>query len=231
MRIRALLLTAAMVVASAAPQGLKAAGDPPAGSSTAPRYTAGSTAFLTIPAATEARVVLLSGIHTKLAEVNDRVEGELAQPVYVDGRLALPQGTLLFGRVTAVRPAGRVHRPAEIGFRFDQVSLPDGEIEPVLARLAALDNPGTMRVDSEGTLKAARTSTWKYLTGGLVGGGGLAIVPKLAGASAAVTAGSVAAAGAFGFFALVPRGPEVHLPPDTPCRVRFDYAFTVHGQS
>ncbi|HUI42705.1 MAG TPA: hypothetical protein VL523_12125 [Terriglobia bacterium] len=230
MRIRATLLTAALALALAAPAGALSAGDPVGGTSAAPGYTA-ALPFLTVPAETEARVVLLSGIHTKLAEVNDRVEGEVVQPVYVDGRLALPQGTLLFGRITHVRAAGRMHRPAEVGFRFDQVSLPDGEIEPVAARLAALENPGQFRIDPEGTLKATRPSTWKYLTGGLVGTGGLMIVPKVAGATAAATAGSLATAGLLGYYAFVPRGPEVHLPPDTACRVRFDYAFSVHGQS
>jgi hypothetical protein len=230
MRFRPALFIAALALSLAPVTTLCGAGGPPGLSNAAPGYdTTGS--LLTIPAETEAHVLLLSGVHTRIAEVNDRVEGQLEQPVYVDGRLALPQGTLLFGRITHVRAAGRMHRPGEVGFRFDQVSLPDGEIEPVAARLAALDDPGRLRLDAEGTLKGGRTSAWRFLTGGLIGAGGLAAVPKILGASAAATAGSVAAAGVFGVSLLVPRGPEVHLPPDTACRVRFDYAFTVHGQS
>jgi hypothetical protein len=186
---------------------------------------------LTVPAETEASVVLLSGIHTKLAQVRDPVEGQLTQPIYVDGQLALPTGTLLYGHVTRVRPAGRLHRPAEIGFRFDEVSLPSGETEPVLARLSALEHPGQMRLDREGYLKGGRQLSWGLLTGTLVGSGGLLIIPKVAGATVAATVGSVATAGFMGGYVLIPHGPEVHLPPSTRCRVRFDYAFTVHGQS
>lgn len=175
--------------------------------------------------------MLLSGIHTKLAQVRDPVEGQLTQPIYVDGQLALPEGTLLYGHVTRVRPAGRLHRPAEIGFRFDEVSLPSGETEPVLARLSAIEHPGRMRLDSEGYLRGGRQLSWNLITGTLIGSGGLLVIPRIAGATVAATAASVATAGVLGGYVLIPHGPEVHLPPSTRCRVRFDYAFTVHGQS
>ena len=190
-----------------------------------------SSSLLTVPAETEASIVLLSGIHTKITQVHDAVEGQLLRPVYVGDQLALPQGTLLYGRVTNVRAAGRMHRPAEIGFRFDEVSLPSGEIEPVTARLAALENPGLMRLDREGDLKGGRQFSWHFMTGALIGAGGLAVIPKVAGAAAAASAGSIAAAGIVGCLVLIPHGPEVHLPPDTHCRVRFDYSFTVRAQS
>jgi hypothetical protein len=197
----------------------------------APTSEAGLSPLLTVPAETEASIVLLSGIHTKISQVHDQVEGQLLSPVYVGGQLALPQGTLLYGQVTNVRPAGRLHRPGEIGFRFDQVSLPDGERETVTARLAALENPGIMRVGREGDLKGGRQFSWHLMTATLIGAGGLAVIPKVAGATAAATAGSIAAAGVVGCLVLIPHGPEVHLPPDTRCRVRFDYSFTVRGQS
>jgi hypothetical protein len=199
--------------------------DPPTGTSPMP------SAGLTVPAETEASVMLLSGLHTKIAQVRDPVECQLTQPIYVDGQIALPQGTLLYGQVTRVRPAGRLHRPAEIGLRFDEVSLPSGETEPVTARLSALEHPGQMRLDREGYLKGGRQLSWNLVTGALVGSGGLLVIPKVAGATVAATAASVATAGVLGGYVLIPHGPEVHLPPDTRCRVRFDYAFTVHGQS
>ena len=191
----------------------------------------GASPFLTVPAETEASIVLLSGLHTKISDVNDRVEGQVVSPVYVDGQLALPSGTLLFGRVTSVRPAGRLHRPAQIGFRFDEVTLPDGETESVTGRLAALEGPSHLRLDREGYLTGGRQFSWHFLTGALVGASALTIIPRVAGAAAGASAASIAAAGFLGYWVLVPRGPEVHLPPDTRCRVRFDYSFTVHGQS
>ena len=229
-RMKITAVFAALVLAgSMATPRVQAAGAPERRA--ASPSAADSPSLLTIPAETEASIMLLSGIHTKISQVHDQVEGQLLSPIYVGGQLALPQGTLIYGRVTNVRPAGRLHRPAEIGFRFDQVYLPDGETEPVTARLAALENPGTMRVGREGDVKGGRQFSWHFMTGALIGAGGLAVIPKVAGATAAATAGSIAAAGVLGCLVLIPRGPEVHLLPDTRCRVRFDYSFTVRGQS
>jgi hypothetical protein len=186
---------------------------------------------LTVPAETEASVVLLSGIHTKISHVDDPVQGELLGPVYVNGQLALPAGTLLYGRVTRSRAAGRLHRPAELGFHFDEISLPDGETEPVMARLAAIERPEGLRLDQEGYLKAGRQFSWRFMTGSLLGAGALVAIPKIVGVGAAATAGSIAAAGFLGAYAFLPHGREIHLPPDTRCRIRFDYAFSVHTQS
>jgi hypothetical protein len=230
MKIKALWAALALgVVASVASPGIAA--DPPGRSTARPVLATPDPALLTVPAETEASLVLLSGINTKISQVDDRVEGQLVQPVYVDGQLALPQGTLLFGRVIKARAAGRLHRPGEIGLRFDEISLPDGETQSVFARLSALENPGKLRLDREGYLKGGRQLSWNFLTGSLAGTSALMIIPRVAGATAAASAGSIATAGAFGFYVLFPHGPEVNMPPDTRCRVRFDYSFTVHGQS
>ena len=230
MKLKATVAMASLLGCLMVP-GRARAGDPPAPGARSAALLAPAAPFLTVPAETEASVVLLSGLHTRISEVNDRVEGQITQPVYIDGQLALPPGTLLFGRVTNVRPAGRLHRPAQVGFRFDQLSLPDGETESITARLAALENPGKLRLDREGYLRGGRQLSWHFLTGSLVGASALTIIPRVAGATVAASAGSIATAGFLGYWVLFPRGPEVHLPPDTRCRVRFDYSFTVHPQS
>jgi hypothetical protein len=233
MRMKAVLALVALAAAISPASNFIAAGPLERIESKTPlsAFVAPDPALLTVPAETEASLVMLSGINTKISRVDDQVEGQLVQPVYVDGQLALPQGTLLFGRVIKAHPAGRLHRPAEIGLRFDEVSLPDGETESVTARLAALENPGKLRLDREGYLKGGRQLSWNFLTGSLAGASALMIIPRVAGATAAASAGSIATAGALGFYVLFPRGPEVNMPPQTRCRVRFDYSFTVRGQS
>lgn len=228
---RILLLPASiLVVCFATLSNLQGAGTHPSVASGPSTYQ-GPSPVLTVPAETEASMVLLSGIHTRISRVDDPVQGQLVGPVYVNGQLALPAGTLLYGRVTRSRAAGRLHRPAELGFRFDEVSLPDGETEPVTARLAAIEQPGGLRLDQEGYLKAGRQFSWRLMTGSLLGAGALVAIPKIVGVGAAATASSIAAAGFLGAYALLPHGREIHLPPDTRCRIRFDYAFSVHAQS
>jgi hypothetical protein len=185
---------------------------------------------LTVPAETEAEIQLLSGMHTRLNHVHDRIEARLLTPVLVDGRVALPPGSVLDGRITRVRSAGRFHRSGELAFRFDQITLPDGESEPVSAVLAALDHPRSLHVslDSEGYLKGTRGFSWRGITGGLVALGAFGTAKlAIAGGAAAWPALPAIATGLLGYEFLWPRGHDVSLPPETECRIRLNYPVTV----
>jgi hypothetical protein len=196
-------------------------------SSSAPRET------VTVPADTEAAVTMLSGLHTRISQVNDPVTARLQQAVYVDGQIALPPGSILTGRVTHVHLAGRMRHPAELGLRFESITLPSGETESISAVLASLDKPGLpkARLDSEGYLKGTRGFSFKALAGGLTGLGALSIgKATLAAGSAISTFVPVGGAAALGFAALWPKGNDVNVPPDTRCRIRLNYPVTVRIQ-
>jgi hypothetical protein len=185
---------------------------------------------LTIPAETEVSVQLLSGIHTRVSHVDDFVQALLLKPVYVGGRVALPLGTLIDGRITRIQPARRLHRPAELAFRFDRVMLPDGQAEPISAIITGLDNPKglNLRLDTEGHLKGTRGLSWKDFLGGVAGFGFLGGVKAAAASSTAVNAMLPAGAVALvGYEIFWPRGNDVNLPPDTPCLIRLNSPVTV----
>jgi len=181
---------------------------------------------LTIPAETRATVQLLSGMHTRFTRVDDPIKAQLLQPVVIDGKVALPSGTLLDGRVTRVQPAGRANRPAELALRFNQVTLPDGDVEPITAVLAVA--PPHTRLDREGYLKGARSISWAGVTGGIFAVSSF-VVAKAAFASSAAFWPILPAAGTalLGYEFLWRRGSEVHLPPQTACQIRLDYPLTI----
>jgi hypothetical protein len=185
---------------------------------------------LTIPAKTEAAVQLLSGIHTQISHVDDPVTAELIQPIYVNGRVALPLGTLLDGRITRIRSAGRLGRSAEIAFQFETITLPDGQAQPIAGALTALDdaNAGKARLDSEGHVKGAGGSRWKKIAGGLLALGAASTAGvSLAGSSALAAILPVGGTAVFGYALFWPRGGDVHIPPDTRLRVRLHDDLTV----
>lgn len=203
-------------------------------SSTALASPISATETVTIPAETEAAVLLLSGIHTQVSHVDDPIKAQLLQPVYVNGRVALPRGTLLDGRITRIRSAGRLRRPAELAFRFERILLPDGQAQPIGAALAAFDDaaPPKARLDAEGYLKGTRGFPWKGLAGGLVGLGGIATLQaKIAGAAAwgpfLPLGGSLLA----GYAVLWSRGNDIHVPPETRLRIRLNQPVTVRVAS
>ncbi len=188
---------------------------------------------ITIPAQTEVAAELLSGIHSRVSHVGDLVEARISQPLYIDGRIALPPGTLLDGRITRIRNAGHLHRPAELALRFDRIALPDGQAEPVKAVLASLDVPRRFktRLDPEGYVKGAGSFSWKGVAGGLVALGAFGTVKgAVAGSAALGTIIPIGAATLVSYDILWPRGNDVHLPPDTNCFIRLTYPVTLRLQ-
>jgi hypothetical protein len=185
---------------------------------------------VTVPADTEAAIEMLSGLHTRVSHVDDQIEARLLRPVYVQGRVALPYGTLFEGHVTRVQPAGRLHHPAEMAFRFDAISLPDGQSAPISAVLSSMVGAKLQnaRIDSEGTLKGKRGFSFKRIVGGIAGAGTFATL-RAAVAGAATLAYSLPASGAafLGYELLVPRGSEIHVPPETQFLIRLNYPVTV----
>lgn len=188
--------------------------------------SADSAPTLTIPAETRATIELLSGIHSRFSRVDDPIKAQLLQPVMIDGRVALPPGTLLDGRVTRVRPAGRVNRSAELALRFEQIILPDGDVEPITALLATA--PPRTRLDREGYVRGRRSVSWAGVAGGIAAIGSYAAVKSAFATSAALWPILPAVGTAvLGYELLWRRGGDVHLPPQTACQIRLDYPLTV----
>jgi hypothetical protein len=184
---------------------------------------------VTVPAETQVSIQMLSGIHTQVNRANDLVTARLLQPVYVDGRVALPSGSILDGRITMIRNSGHVHRPAELGLRFDKIVLPNGQAQPMAGVLTVLDRSRklNLHIDAEGHLTGGRALSWKTLLGG-VGPGGFGAIKVVTSGATAVSMGlSLAGAAAIGYEILWPRGHEVNLPPQTRCRIRLSYPLTV----
>jgi hypothetical protein len=198
------------------------------GSFVPPNSVAPST--LTVPAETEVKVQMLSGLHTRINRVNDPITAKLLEPVYVNGRVALPPGTLLDGRVTMIRPSGHLRRSAELGLRFDRVLLPDGEEKPITGVLAQTDLSKSLhlRLDAEGHLTGNRDLSWKSIFGGFAAFGTFGAIKAAAlTGSAATWALPAGGAALIGYEIFWSRGREVNLPPETHCRVRLNYPLTV----
>ena len=222
-----LLSSALPALAAAPPEVRSAASDRTLSLARAPQHPERT---LTVPAETEAAIQLLPGIHSRVSHVGDPVTAEVLDPIYVDGQIALPAGTLIDGRITRIRPAGRMRRPAEMALRFEHVTLPDGQNQPLSALLAELDAPARARtrLDSEGILKGTRTLPWKYLAGGMVGLGVLgAIEAPLASAAVVGVTLPLGGGAVVGYSLLFPKGNDVHVPPDTPMRIRLRTPLTV----
>ena len=175
---------------------------------------------------------LISGMHTLVSHVNDPVSAEMTEPVYINGRMALPQGTLFDGHITSIRRPGWMRHNGEIAFRFDHVTLPDGHEVPVSAIITHLDNNQNLkgRLDAEGHLRGHRRSSWRSFLTGAVGVGSLAAAKVAVASSTALTVAVPASAAAFvGYEFFIRRGSNVNVPPMTGCHIRILSSLTIPG--
>jgi hypothetical protein len=109
---------------------------------------------VTLPAGTQARLLLLTRLSASENHQGDAFQARLLEPITSEGHLALPEGAMFGGHVGKVVPARRLSRPASMFLSFDQVTLSDGSTQKISGSLvsADLDRKVDMSVDSEGGL-------------------------------------------------------------------------------
>ncbi len=223
------ILFMAATLCSAAGRGVMAHRD---GVFHRPNADTGASVALTIPAETLVKARLISGMHTLVSHVNDPVSAEMTEPVYINGRMALPQGTLFDGHITSIRRPSWMRHNGQIAFRFDHVTLPDGHQVPVSAIITQLDNSKNLMgaLDAEGHVRGHRRGSWRSFLTGAVGVGGLTIAKLAVASSTALTVAAPASAAAFvGYELFLRRGSNVNVPPMTGCHIRILSSMTVSG--
>ena len=159
---------------------------------------------LTIPAGTELQLVLESGLSSATSHVGDPVTARVARATSPDGRVLLPGGTVLKGRVYRADAAGRVKGKSRLAVDFDRIV-----VRGVEHRLdtTAIDIEGP---DSHGRDAAiiGGSTVGGAIIGGILGGGG--------GAKKGAVVGAVGGTGAV----LATRGRDVEIPAGSNWTVR-----------
>jgi hypothetical protein len=148
-----------------------------------------------LPEGTDIHVRLLGALSTQRSQSGEPFRAQVASDVYKEGRVVIPMGSELRGRVTEVTQGHRLGGHATIRLRPDAVILPDGTAYHLYAQAIASSQPGT-HTDGEGGIqpKAHMVKDLAEYGGGAGGGaivGGVLGGPIGAGAGAIVGAGVV----------------------------------------
>jgi hypothetical protein len=108
---------------------------------------------------------LITALSSATAHQGDAVEAIISRPLFENGHLILPQGSVLRGSVIQVHPARHPGRNGELRLAFHQLQLEDGVQEKVEASLAGVEAAKVDHVslDSEGGAHAA-ASNMRFLT-------------------------------------------------------------------
>ncbi len=171
---------------------------------------------IVVPADTAIPLALRNTINSRTAFVGQAIYCETIYPITVGNRIVIPVGSYVKGSVTQVVRPGRVKGKAQLGLRFDSLTLPNGTTRTLRATLSAYagnSNQGFIREEAkiEGESSKGKDAG-DVATSGTQG----AIIGAVAGRSAK-SAGIGAAAGGVGGLILVlaTRGKEIILPPGT----------------
>ena len=166
---------------------------------------------LNIPAGTKVPLALKHAISTKTTHEGDAVYAETTFPVVANGRVLIPAGTYVQGRISHIQRAGHIKGRAEVLMHFTTLIYPSGytvmlpgsvENAPGVDKTSVKDQEGTIQGDSQTGEKAGTVATAAG-TGAVIGGLSRGVKGGLVGAGIGGAVGSA--------IALLSRGNDVKL--------------------
>ncbi|HET6897106.1 MAG TPA: hypothetical protein VFK70_02120, partial [Vicinamibacteria bacterium] len=159
---------------------------------------------LSLAAGTELQLVLEGSLSSAISRVGDSVTARVARATAPDGRIVLPGGTVLKGRVSRADAAGRVQGKSRLSVDFDRIVVRGVEHRLVTT---AIDVVGP---DSHGRDAAiiGGSTVGGAIVGGILGGG--------SGAKKGAVVGVLGGTGAV----LATRGKDVEIPAGSNWTVR-----------
>ena len=95
-----------------------------------------------------------SAMSSASSKAGQAIRATVAEPILdPDGRVVVPQGSVLTGAVTQARPARSFARAGQLRFSFRQLTFPGGEPQAVQVAMTGADGQGGMEMNSEGEVK------------------------------------------------------------------------------
>ncbi len=116
MRVLFVLFLAALASAQSTPPAKPDAASP----------SANAASELTIPAGTKVPVALKHAVSSKGTREGDGVYAETTFPVVANGRVLIPAGTFVQGRISHIQRGGRIKGRAEVLMHFTTLIYPSG---------------------------------------------------------------------------------------------------------
>ena len=164
-----------------------------------------------VPAGTVLMVVFKETLSSATSRDGDRFRAEVVDPVRVNGRVAIPAGSVISGRVLSARPAAKLgSRRAQLNLEFTSLRIGSGR-----------DNPISASFHEQGTSATRRDAT----TIGAAAAAG-AVIGRVLGEDRKDTVIGAVVGGAIGTgIAARNRGEEVTLPEGIAVEIRLDAPF------
>ena len=157
-----------------------------------------------IPAGTALTLVLETPLSSATSREGEAVTARIERALSEDGRVVLPGGSVLRGRVTEVDPSGRVHGRAHLAVKWDQITV-RGVTRSIQTSDVAMTAEGNHGRDA------------KIIGGGTAAG---AIIGGIVNGGSGAKKGAIIGAGAGTGAVLINKGSEVEMPSGSRWTVR-----------
>lgn len=169
----------------------------------------------TIPDETVLHVTLDQSLSSDQSRSGDHFEATLSQPIVVDDKTVIPQGTHVQGLVVDAHPSGRLRGRARLQLALQSIEL-DGKTYQI-STSSSLNQGGSHK-----------KRNWAWIAGG---GGGGALIGALAGGGKGALIGGPVGAGAGTAVAFMTGKKDIHLGPETPLTFRLAQPLTLDDNS
>ncbi len=199
---------------------------------------------LTVPSGTEAKVILLRDISASKNHASDSFKARLVEPVFLDSKVLLPEGTLFDGTVVKSQAPRTLSRSGSIMLRFTNMTLPGATGAPITASVAGalIDQHSHTVIDPEGRMHGDRPGkAWMVVNIGSAAGIAkvaddgtqLVIEALISTATDVSTAGTarIVSSCASAIYFLTRHGRDVVLPKYTQMKIVFDRPALVSNQA
>lgn len=196
------------------------------------RFTAQS---LSLVPGMEAKVILLRDVSASKDHAGASFQARLIEPVKVDSKIVLPEGSVLAGKVVKSRAPRTLSRSGSIYLAFTDVTVPGGASSPIAASIAGaeIDRNSHTIIDPEGQMHGDRPGkAWMIMNVGVTAGiakgaddGAQLLIEALVSSATDVsTAGTakIVSSCASAIFLLTRHGRDVVLPKYTQMKIVFD---------
>ncbi len=146
-----------------------------------------------IPEGTVVKARLGERLSTLTTRPGTRFTATVSEPVMRDGRVMIPVGSVVEGRVTWVRGGKRIGGSAAIHMEPRSVTLPDGTLCVLRARVIDTSSWENTKVDDEGTITRGENNKRNAGIMALTTGGGAAAGAMMAGPAGALVGAGLGA--------------------------------------
>lgn len=164
-------------------------------------------------------------LSSKTSRVGDKFTATVTVPIYVDGKVAIPAGATVEGKVTQVTPARRMNKGGIIGVEFEEITLPNGLSTKIDGVLTSDDPEIQKRIDEENRMSGGKSKD----TGIFIGQSGAigAVLGGITGGGKGAMVGGAVGAGVGLASVLFSKGEEAGVPAGTTFGIRLKQALPI----